>query len=241
MGSSSRSDIPTVPPERQIQAMFGDIVERYDLLNDVLSLGLDRWWRRVVARTIARSVAEDTLVLDLGCGTGRLGSLLAGGARVVGIDLSHRMLIEARRRAVRTGRAMPLVQGSAFRLPFTDGMFGAAVSGFVLRNLDDLPAAFAELHRVLAPGARVALVDITEPSNGLVRRAFDAYLGRAAPALGALAGKREQYRYLVRSLAHLPRRGGVCDVLRGTGFTRCSARPLTAGTATLFTATKEER
>ena len=219
--------------------MFDDIVERYDLLNDLLSLGLDRWWRRFAARTIARSLAPGARVLDLGCGTGRLGLLVADRARVVGLDLSHRMLLGAQRNVARSRRHMVLAEGSVFRLPFPDGVFAALVSGFVLRNLDDLPAAFTELHRVVAPGGTVALIDITEPPNRLVRSAFDAYFRRAAPALGSLVGKRDQYRYLVRSLGHLPERGAVCDALRRAGFARCSARALTAGTATLFTATKD--
>jgi demethylmenaquinone methyltransferase/2-methoxy-6-polyprenyl-1,4-benzoquinol methylase len=220
--------------------MFDDLVERYDLLNDFLSLGLDRWWRRATARAVASSVRERGRILDLGCGTGRLSVLLADRARVVGIDVSHPMLVAARRHSRRRRVHVALVQGSAFRLPFADGAFAGVVSGFVLRNLDDLPAALAELHRVVAPGATVALVDITEPPNALIRHAFDAYFGVAAPALGSLVGKRDEYRYLVRSLAHLPEPGAVCTLLRRAGFVRCSARPLTGGTVTLFTATKEE-
>jgi demethylmenaquinone methyltransferase/2-methoxy-6-polyprenyl-1,4-benzoquinol methylase len=151
------------------------------------------------------------------------------------------MLAAGRGNAQRRKRWMSFVEGSAFRLPFRDGVFAAAVSGFVLRNLNDLPAAFEELSRVVAPGGRVALIDITEPPNRLVRRLFDTYLGVAAPALGSLVGRRADYRYLVRSLAHLPGRAAICDLLRLAGFTRCVARPLTGGTVTLFTATKRER
>lgn len=214
--------------------MFDGLVDRYDLLNDVLSLALDRWWRRRTATALR--ARPNGRVLDLGCGTGRLGALLADRYTVTGVDVSGAMLRQARGRS---GRQLALVQGSAFHLPFAGSSFGGAVSAFVLRNLHDLPGAFAELARVVSPGGGVALVDITEPSGPVTRRLFDAYFGTAAPAVGALVGKRDEYRYLVRSLAQLPPPQEVCDMLRVAGFTGCTARPLTAGVATLFTATRE--
>jgi demethylmenaquinone methyltransferase/2-methoxy-6-polyprenyl-1,4-benzoquinol methylase len=213
--------------------MFDGLVERYDLLNDVLSLGLDRWWRR--AAVAALGEASGTRVLDLGCGTGRLGTLLAPRHRVIGLDVSGAMLREARGQAAGW---IGLVQGSAFRLPFSDASFDAATSAFVLRNLDDLPKAFAELARVVAPGGKVSLLDITEPSRPLARRLFDAYFRTTAPALGALVGKRREYRYLVTSLTHLPPPRELCEMLDHAGFVACSARPLTGGIVTIFTATR---
>jgi demethylmenaquinone methyltransferase/2-methoxy-6-polyprenyl-1,4-benzoquinol methylase len=213
--------------------MFDDIVDRYDLLNGFLSLGMDGWWRRTTARRVR--VAPGDRVLDLGCGTGELGALLAGPARVVGVDVSGGMLRYAHRRF---GTSLALVQGSAFGLPFADGSFRAAVSGFVLRNLDDLPAAFAELSRVVGPGGTVALVDATEPRSPAFRRLFDAYFGTVAPALGALVGKRDAYRYLARSLVQIPPPEEVCRLLGEAGFERASAKPLTGGAVTLFTAVR---
>jgi demethylmenaquinone methyltransferase / 2-methoxy-6-polyprenyl-1,4-benzoquinol methylase len=213
--------------------MFDGLVDRYDLLNDVLSLGLDRWWRRAAASALDASPGER--VLDLGCGTGRLGMLLAARYTVIGLDVSQAMLGQARRLY---RRRLSLVQGSAFRLPFADSSFGGAASAFVLRNLNDLPGAFAELGRVVVPGGGLALVDITEPSRPAVRMIFDAYFGTAAPALGALVGKGDEYRYLVRSLAHLPAPKEMCGMLEAAGFHGCAARPLTGGMVTLFTATR---
>ena len=218
------------PPERRVRVLFDDIVERYDVINGVLSLGLDRVWRRAAARAVGPLHGDR--VLDLGCGTGRLGMLLADRRSVTGVDLSHQMLLRARAAG---GDRLALVQGSAFALPFRQATFSAAVSGFVLRNLDDLTAAFHELARVLRPGGRVAMVDITEPRNRVLRRMFDGYFGTVAPALGGAVGKRDAYRYLVDSLAQLPPPQEVVSLLEVAGFEGCSARPLTGGMVTLFT------
>jgi demethylmenaquinone methyltransferase/2-methoxy-6-polyprenyl-1,4-benzoquinol methylase len=211
--------------------MFDRIVGRYDLLNDALSFGFDRWWRRRTSATVA--VPRGSIVLDLGCGTGRLGELLADRCRVVGVDVSLAMLAAARRRL---GPRVRLVQGSAFGLPFSDRTIDGAVSGFVLRNLDDLPAAFAELARVLRPGSPAAIVDITEPRGRVAGRLFDAYLSRAAPLLGSLVGRREAYGYLARSLAQLPPPGEVSAMLEAAGFETVATRSLAPGVVTLWTA-----
>jgi len=212
--------------------MFDDIVERYGLVNSLLSLGLDRVWRRAAVR--AADPRPGTLILDVGSGTGELTAALArGGAIAVGVDASAAMVSAAGAKALPRTR---FVRGSAFRLPFASGTFDAATSAFVLRNLLDLPGAFAELARVLRPGGRLALVDITEPPSAALRRLFDAYFGVAAPALGSLVGHRDAYRYLARSVAHLPPATDLCAGLRRAGFAQARARPLTGGMVTLFSA-----
>jgi demethylmenaquinone methyltransferase / 2-methoxy-6-polyprenyl-1,4-benzoquinol methylase len=224
-GESSRR----APGEPVVRQMFDGIAERYDLVNDVLSFGMARLWRRTALR--AAGPMPGDRFLDLGCGTGMLGARLSRRCSVVGVDVSHPMLL----RALRTARGMALVEGSAFRLPFGDASFDGAVSGFVLRNLDDLGAAFVELARVVKARGRISLVDVTEPRNRVVRKLFDSYFGRAAPAIGGLVGKRDAYRYLVGSLAHLPEAATICGMLEEAGFDRCGARPLSGGIATLFT------
>ena len=221
----------TAPPEPDVRRMFDEIVPRYDLVNDVLSAGMSRAWRRSAAREL--HALPDAPVLDLGCGTGLLTQRAARDHRVVGVDVSGPMLEAA---AERLRGDVGLVQGSAFRLPFRDAVFGGVVSGFVLRNLDDLSGAFDELMRVLRPGAGVSLVDITEPREPLRRRVFDAYFRVAAPFVGGLAGRREAYRYLVRSLAHLPPSKDVASALARSGGEHVRWRVLAPGMVTLWTA-----
>lgn len=211
--------------------MFDDIADRYDVANDVLSLGLHRRWRKRAAAAVP--VEPGGWALDLGCGTGRLGRLLAGRMRVVGVDLSHRMLLRAARHS---GSNLELVGGSGLALPFRDGLFACVVSAFVLRNLRDLGAAFGEIARVLVPGGRIALIDITEPGRPAVRRLFDGYLRTVAPMVGNLVGNRDAYRYLAGSLGQLPPSDELCRTLEAARFIECEARTMSGGTVTLFTA-----
>lgn len=219
--------------------MFDDIVGRYDLLSDLISLGFDRWWRRETAAAVGAGVGP---VLDLGCGTGRLGErLVRAGHRVVGVDVSGGMVRAARERLDSLdgpdGR-MDLVQGSAFSLPFRDGAFGAVVSAFVLRNLADVEGAFAECARVLAPGGRLAIADITEPRNALWRRLFDAYFSVAPPLLGRLSANPDVYVYLSRSLDQLPPPEQVAASIGNAGFASVRHRTLAPGMVTLWTAAR---
>jgi len=216
--------------------MFDGIARHYDLLNRLISLGLDRGWRQEVVRSV--HIQPGARVLDLGCGTGDLAQLLAlrhAELVIVGVDLSAEMLGRAR---ARLGQNVGLVQASAFELPFQDGCFSAAVSGFLLRNLHDLERALRELARVAAHGADIALLDATRPPPGLRRALFLAYFRVAAPGLGALFGQRRAYTYLRDSLVQIPDAATMCRLLTQAGFVGCRARPLTLGAVTLFTATR---
>jgi demethylmenaquinone methyltransferase/2-methoxy-6-polyprenyl-1,4-benzoquinol methylase len=212
--------------------MFDGIASRYDRVNDVLSFGCDQRWRGITADA-AHATSGET-VLDVGVGTGKLADVLVPGVRVVGVDLSAAMLMQARRRASR----VLCVQGSALAYPFGDGTFDALVSAFVLRNLGDLSSAFEEMARVLRAGGRIALLDITQPRSAAMRVLFNGYLGAAAPLLGRLVCRSNAYHYLVRSVTTLPPAEVVCRMLEGSGFEHCSERPLTAGMTTLWTAVR---
>jgi demethylmenaquinone methyltransferase/2-methoxy-6-polyprenyl-1,4-benzoquinol methylase len=223
------------PPEDRVAAMFDSIVGRYDVLNDLLSLGTARWWRRRAAGSLG--LPSGSIVLDLGCGTGRLTERLARAHRVVGVDVSHRML-GAASGFVPAELPAWFVRGSAFHLPFPDGSVDGMASTFVLRNLEDLPAALSEVARVIRPGGRLVLLDLVRPARPPQRWGFDAYFGSVAPLLGRLTGQTEAYRYLVGSLDQIPSPDAVCRRIEEAGFTRCATRSHMFGAVTLWLATR---
>ncbi|HCB37365.1 MAG TPA: ubiquinone biosynthesis methyltransferase UbiE [Acidimicrobiaceae bacterium] len=210
--------------------MFDAIAPRYDRLNRLLTLGLDtRWRRRAVA---ALGLRPGSLVLDAACGTGDLCEELTRAAlRPVGVDFSAGMLAAAR-------TAAPLVRADAQVLPLPDGALDGAVCGFALRNLDDLPAFFAELARVLRPAGRAALLEVATPSNALVRAGHRFYFTRVVPAVGSLLSDGAAYRYLPASVSYLPDPEETAAMLRAAGFDAVTRTLLSGGVAQLVTATR---
>jgi demethylmenaquinone methyltransferase/2-methoxy-6-polyprenyl-1,4-benzoquinol methylase len=213
-----------------VRAMFDAIAPRYDLVNRVMTFGLDRGWRRATVRAL--TLGDGELVVDLACGTGDLcRDLAAAGYRPVGVDLSFGMLAHA-------SVACPLVQGDALRLPFPDGCLDGATSGFALRNFVELDGFFAELARVLRPGGRIALLDVARPENALLRLGHGVYFGRVVPRIGAVLSDGAAYRYLPRSVAYLPPIGVMLDRLRASGFEAVERRLLSGGITQMLTATR---
>ncbi len=219
-----------------VRAMFGRIVPRYDLLNRLMSAGLDGRWRRLAAAAVK---PEGAAVLDLGTGTGDLALELArqGATRVVGADFTPEMLAVAARKAGAGG--IEWVQADALRLPFLDASFDAVTNGFVLRNLADLQAAFAEMARVLKPGGRLACLDMTQPPAGPFGAAYRVYFSRLLPPLaGAISGDRAAYRYLPQSLEGFPDARRMADLLRDAGLVDVNVRLLGGGVVALHAARK---
>ena len=213
-----------------VRAMFDAIAPRYDLLNRLLTFRLDVGWRDRAVRALR--LGPGAVVLDLAAGTGDLcRDLQAGGYRPVAVDLSLGMLRHARTSA-------PLVQGDALRLPFADGTAEGAVSGFALRNFVDLGSFFDELARVVRPGGRIALLDVAEPPNPILRAGHRVYFGRVVPKVGGLLSDRAAYRYLPESVAYLPAIDEMLTRLGKAGFGAITHRLLTGGIAQLVSATR---
>ena len=213
-----------------VRAMFDAIAPRYDLLNRILTFRLDVGWRRRAVRALR--LAPGAVVLDMAAGTGDLcRDLQTGGYRPIGIDLSLGMLGHARTTA-------PLVQGDVLRLPFPDGAAEGAVSGFALRNFADLGSFFDELARVVRPGGRVALLDVAEPPNPVLRAGHRVYFGQVVPKIGGLLSDRAAYRYLPQSVAYLPPADEMLTRLAKAGFGAVTRRLLTGGIAQLVSATR---
>jgi demethylmenaquinone methyltransferase/2-methoxy-6-polyprenyl-1,4-benzoquinol methylase len=186
----------TIPATRETAALFDQVAPRYDLLNRLMSLGQDRRWRARLVGAAGRG-----RVLDLGCGTGDVAlALAAAGARPVGLDPSPAMLRRARAKAPH----LDWVLGDALRLPFKAGVFAASTSAFVLRNLPDRPACFAEQARVLRPGGRATHLELVRPERGWQRVLHALYVKMAVPAFGRLSSSHLAYRYLSRTVLTVP-------------------------------------
>jgi len=218
---------------RAVRRLFDTISGRYDLVNRVMTFGMDLGWRR-------RSVQElhlpgGALVADLACGTGDLcRELQASGYRAVGFDFSHGMLTNARTDA-------PLVEADILRLPLADGAADGATCGFALRNVVSIPELFAELARVVRPGGRIALLDASQPDNALMRAGHAVYFRRVVPLIGGLFSDRTAYSYLPRSMAYLPPPEEMLRMLSDAGFDDARRLQLSGGIVQLLVGTRAGR
>ena len=194
-----------------VRSMFDRISPVYDALNRTMTIGLDRRWRRA---TVAAVVRPGDRVLDACCGTGDLAvAALHAGGHVTGLDFSERMLERARRKSTE----IEWVQGDALSLPFEDGSFDAATVGFGVRNLDDLARGLAELRRVLRPGGRVAILEITRP-RGVLAPFYRLWFDGLVPLLGKALPGGSAYTYLPASVRRFPGPEELAELLRAAGF-----------------------
>lgn len=215
---------------RAVRAMFDTIAPRYDLVNRIMTFGMDRGWRRRAVRQLG--LPAGSLVLDLASGTGDLCRELGRQGLVgIGSDLSLGMLTHARTTA-------SLTQADALCLPHPAGRLDGVVSGFALRNFADLSQVFAELGRVVRPGGRVALLDVAEPTNPLLRLGHRVYFGRVVPLIGGALSDRSAYRYLPKSVAYLPEPQAMLADLGANGFEAVERTLLSGGITQLITATR---
>jgi demethylmenaquinone methyltransferase / 2-methoxy-6-polyprenyl-1,4-benzoquinol methylase len=212
-----------------VRSMFDRIAPVYDVMNRVMTAGLDRRWRRLAVREV---VWPGDRVLDACCGTGDLAvEAERRGGRVVGLDFSERMLERARRKSP----AIEWIQGDALALPFADGEFDAATVGFGVRNLDDLELGLRELHRVLRPGGRLAVLEITRP-RGFLRPFFRVWLDVLVPLAGRVLPGGKAYTYLPASIRRFPGPEDLSRLLEGAGFRNVRYRLLGGGSVALHTA-----
>jgi len=219
--------------ERKAQAveeMFDRIAPRYELVNRVMTLGLDAGWRRRAVRELR--LVPGARVVDIGCGTGDLCRVLERALLdAVGVDIAAGMLARAHTSA-------PLVRADALRLPLRDGSVDGAISGFALRNVVDIPACFDEAARVIRPGGRAVFLEVSEPPNPVLRRLHALYFQRVVPLIGGLLSDTAAYRYLPKSTAYLPPPEALLALLKDAGFTRCRRIVLGAGAAQLIIGTR---
>ncbi len=214
-------------PAGGVRDMFDRIAPVYDAMNTVMTAGLDRSWRRATIRATVRPGAS---VLDACCGTGDLAreAVRAGAGRVVGLDFSEAMLERARRKAP----AAEFVAGDLLALPFADGEFDAAVVGFGVRNVESLERALSELRRVLEPGGRVGILEITRP-RGALAPFYGLWFDRVIPLLGRVLPGGSAYTYLPASVRRFPGPDELAALLRHAGFEAVSFRLFAGGIVAL--------
>ena len=213
-----------------VRQMFDTIAPRYDLVNRIMTFRLDVRWRRSTVAALA--LGDGALVLDVASGTGDLcRELSRQRLQPLSCDFSFGML------AADTSHA-PRVQSDAQRLAIRTGGVDGITCGFALRTFVDLSALFAELARVVRPGGRVALLDVSVPTNPLIRYGNSLYFGKVVPRIGALLSDRAAYRYLPRSVSYLPAPPELCAMLSSAGFIDVKHRQLSGGLVQLLTATR---
>ncbi|SCK50957.1 demethylmenaquinone methyltransferase [Streptomyces sp. WMMB 322] len=223
----TRASLDKQPHE--VAAMFDDVAARYDITNDVLSLGQTRLWRRAVAGAVDARPGER--VLDLAAGTGTSSQpFAAAGAYTVPCDFSLGMLKEGKKRLP----WMPFTAGDATRLPFRDGVFDAVTISFGLRNVHDTDGALRELHRVTAPGGRVVICEFSHPTWAPFRTVYSEYLMRALPPVArAVSSSPDAYVYLAESIRAWPDQPALARQLQQAGWEKVAWRDLTGGVVAL--------
>jgi demethylmenaquinone methyltransferase/2-methoxy-6-polyprenyl-1,4-benzoquinol methylase len=231
---AAEADLPTGPAKTElVRSMFDAIAPRYDLVNRLMTFGLDIRWRRQSTRALG--LPPGSRVLDLACGTGDFVTILgAGGYRPIGMDLSWGMLA-----ANHTGA--PLAQANGASLPLATGSVDGVTCGYALRNFTELAEVFAELARVVRPGGRISLLEVAEPDGGLMLVGHRIWFRRVVPLIGGLLSDRAAYRYLPRSTAYLPPTATLRSMLTEAGFSAVNHHPLSGGLSQLLTATRAGR
>jgi demethylmenaquinone methyltransferase/2-methoxy-6-polyprenyl-1,4-benzoquinol methylase len=210
-----------------VRAMFDRIAPIYDWMNRLMTAGLDRRWREMIARRVVR---DGDAVLDAACGTGdlALADLRAGAVQVVGVDFSERMLERARRKS----NAVEWVRADLRRLPFSDGSFHVVTIGFGLRNVPDPEETLRELRRVLAPGGRIGVLEITRP-RGLAAPFFRIWFDGLVPLAGRLLPGGSAYSYLPASVRRFPPPEELAGQMTRSGFGKVRYQLLAGGIVAL--------
>ena len=220
-----------------VRSMFAAVAPRYDLLNHLLSAGVDIGWRRATVRSLKPVLSNpSSVVADLCCGTGDLALALrrASAGKVLGIDFCHPMLQLARKKSAPLRRSTTFLEADTLRLPFRDASLDAVTIAFGFRNLVNYRRGIQEMRRVLRPGGMVAILEFSHVTWPVFGPLFRAYFRRVLPRLGAcISGVQGPYQYLPDSVSRFPDQETLSDLLRDEGFSKVRYRNFTGGVAAL--------
>jgi demethylmenaquinone methyltransferase/2-methoxy-6-polyprenyl-1,4-benzoquinol methylase len=226
----------------QVRSMFNSIAPTYDLMNRLMTFGIDKRWRSLTVNAVCRSGAKK--VLDIATGTGDLAIKLAQkitDAHVTGVDLSEGMIDIGRQKVEQAGLSSRITMrtADALNLPFGNNTFDAITVAYGVRNFEHLDKGYAEMLRVLRPGGVLCVLELTPPSSPLVKPFYAAYTRGVIPVVGRLLSKDSRaYTYLPESIAAVPARGDMLKLMCDAGFSEASYTSLTLGVCTLYTARK---
>jgi demethylmenaquinone methyltransferase/2-methoxy-6-polyprenyl-1,4-benzoquinol methylase len=208
--------------------MFDRISGRYDLVNRIMTFGMDVRWRRTAVQSL--QMTPGALVADVACGTGDFcREVTAQGGRAIGFDMSFGMLAAARTES-------PLVQADGLRLPLRDGSVDGLTCGFALRNVVDITRLFDEFGRVVRPGGRVAILEVAEPRSKVLQAGHTVYFRKLVPMVGGLLSDKAAYSYLPRSTEYLPPTENLIEMLSANGFAGATVKHFALGAAQLIAA-----
>ena len=223
---------------QQVEQMFDSIAPAYDFMNRAMTLGIDRWWRRVAVKMVGKS--HPRRILDVATGTGDFAIGLYNKIhpqQVVGIDLSQGMLDVARKKIAKRGLgdAITVQQGDCLEMPFENGEFDAVTVAFGVRNFEHLLQGYQQMHRVLKRGGVLCVIELSTPRNRVVRWFYDLYTLHIIPWFGALKSHdKSAYRYLPLSIAAVPQGDDMLAIMREAGFKDCKLKRMTFGTCSIY-------
>ena len=225
---------PTLPTfsekELTVRKMFDRIAPRYDLLNRLITFGLDTKWRKKTVKHI--DTHSGGKILDVACGTGDLcDSLHKAGMKAIGMDFSRGMLNSFNSNA-------PLINGDALKIPIHDSSVDGVTCGFALRNFLEINPFLNEVARILKPGSRVALLEVDEPENRYMKMGHSFYFNKIVPFIGGIFSDKDAYSYLPRSVVYLPEENEIIKMIEGAGLSKVKKIRLTGGIAQLLVAEK---
>ena len=253
-GTQPEGALTETDASRKVREMFTQIAPRYDLLNHLLSMQLDRVWRARVARRLKPILdRRNAVVLDLCCGTGDLALALSrsANAKIIGADFAHPMLVRAREKSATQPRPgdgtapdaqptpLPFFEADALRLPFADRSFDLVTTAFGFRNLANYEAGLREIQRVLKPDGTIAILEFTEPPDGVLGNLYRWYFRTVLPKIGGfISGDSAAYTYLPKSVARFFRPTELAALMTRTGYQSVEFRAWTFGTVALHTGKK---
>jgi demethylmenaquinone methyltransferase/2-methoxy-6-polyprenyl-1,4-benzoquinol methylase len=245
-GNTTHFGFQTVNEDQKagmVHGVFSSVASKYDVMNDLMSLGIHRIWKEAMMDWLAPRAGQH--LLDVAGGTGDVAFRFLGragaGARATVLDMTAAMLDEGRQRAEagQLAERLDWIVGDAMALPFADNTFDAYTISFGIRNVVRIPDALAEAHRVLKPGGRLMVLEFSQIPNALMQKAYDLYSFNVIPRMGQIvAGDRDSYQYLVESIRRFPDQETFAAMIRRAGFAQVKYRNLTLGIAALHSGWK---